>query len=555
MKLLIRICVIPLLLAIHFEAGVASVCLDQCALGHPAAGMTCDLWDDVSSRWGSDADESTDALHTRARSHDGWIRARLMPAGGLMYAQFADSTHRQVLAYGGRRDPAIWTGAYLAAQALRLMDTGSVDAARQLAETVKVIHRWWRISGDPGYLARFAAPVSSSREILDTLPLGDREVIRNVLYEGQRWHWRGRVSRDQYQGVMLGMSLAYEATQDPEIRTLIRDDVVAFAEQLMRRDRKQVRVSLNGSSPFSTTLTLQHAVYTDDETADGLPILEIRLSPFEAEGSGMLVFWPNPSEFARQITGLGSLPDVFLPSQAIQLGAIFQVALQVTEGVPGYEARHQALRDHYEANVEAWMDIAERWTNTNDCGDSYHGLNIAFMPMLNWVRLETDPVRKARLQLDILRDRLWSAVASHKNVFFAFIYASQAHPTDSVDNVIRVHLDQLALFPAAPQLALPRDSRTKYPEDSRCVGLSAIATDVADRVPATFIWERHPWKLVDPGVPDVVYPGVDYLLAYWLGRYAGFIDDDSPQTCARWRIQPSGLPALPSPGGWRGARD
>jgi hypothetical protein len=66
-----------------------------------------------------------------------------------MYAHFADGNDHQVLAYGGRRDPAIWTWAYLAPRALRLMEARSGDAEIPIAEKVGVIHRWWGISGDP----------------------------------------------------------------------------------------------------------------------------------------------------------------------------------------------------------------------------------------------------------------------------------------------------------------------------------------------------------------------------------------------------------------------
>ena len=44
------------------------------------------------------------------------------------------------------------------------------------------IDRWWRISGDPGYLARFAAPANSPATILATLPASDPEVIRKPEY-------------------------------------------------------------------------------------------------------------------------------------------------------------------------------------------------------------------------------------------------------------------------------------------------------------------------------------------------------------------------------------
>ncbi|MFO8071115.1 MAG: hypothetical protein R6V85_04495 [Polyangia bacterium] len=35
--------------------------------------------------------------------------------------------------------------------------------------------------------------------------------------------------------------------------------------------------------------------------------------------------------------------------------------------------------------------------------------------------------------------------------------------------------------------------------------------------------------------PQHVHPGIDYMMAYWLGRYHGFVDKDEPLQCLRWR--------------------
>jgi len=43
-----------------------------------------------------------------------------------------------------------------------------------------------------------------------------------------------------------------------------------------------------------------------------------------------------------------------------------------------------------------------------------------------------------------------------------------------------------------------------------------------------------------PAEPRLVYSGADYLLAYWLGRANGYLDDDAPGTCTRW--EPGGNP-------------
>ena len=44
------------------------------------------------------------------------------------------------------------------------------------------------------------------------------------------------------------------------------------------------------------------------------------------------------------------------------------------------------------------------------------------------------------------------------------------------------------------------------------------AVDVGDRVVEDFLWQRGPWRLHDGGNLAEVYPGVDFLAAYWAAR-------------------------------------
>jgi hypothetical protein len=525
-------------------------CADTCLLGAQTPIGTCTLWDSAAQQWIATPADGHGQMHNRARAYLPWLREKLMPAGGVMSAIFTDANYEQVFSYGGERDAAIWTGAYLAAEALRLMSTGAEDAFEQVQESAETLHRWWNIPGDPGYLARFAAPSDSAPEILATLPADDPEVFIGWPYAEQSWDWRGDVSRDQYQGVLLGYSLAYEALaawQDDPLRgeraratmEKLRADTVEFAEQLMQRERRQVEIVFP-SWNLRFRMTLENVIYQEAAMPDGIPRLEIDVENAEVSGQGVLVFWPNPTEYLRQLPGLGWLPDVPLATQALQLGAAFRIALQMSANNPDYAERHQALADYYGAKADEWLQIAARWRDLNQCGDGYHGLNIGFMPLYSWAHLETDPQWQESLRRDILAERLWPAVAADKNVFFAFIYASlmsegvpEGVPEDTPDlqAVIDTHVAQLDGFPLPPNQARPVDLLGIYPESTRCPDLAAEAIDVADRVPATFIWERQPWKLQDPGVPNRLYGGVDYLLAYWLGRHHGFIAEDAPGTC------------------------
>ena len=510
------------------------VCNDECVWGVDQDGKACTLWDNVNMAWMEDLELGSDNLHNQARAYTYWLRTRLMPAGGVMRAWFTDDTFTQVVGYGGTRDSPIWTGTYMGAESLRHMVTGSSDALAQIEESVRVMDRWWRVSGDKGYLARYAAPATSSPDVLSIFDEDDREDHFNYYFENELWHWKGRVSRDQYQGTILGHSLAYEAVEDEEIREIIRRNVVDFVEVLMVFENRSVNFVIDGI-PISASILLGHCVYSDKETPDGKPEIRIQTNPFHMESTGVLPFWPNPSEFLRQVSILSWLPDIYLRSQAIQLGSIFATALQVTEGVAEYADRRAEIIQHYEQHVDEWIDMAAGWANLNECGDSYHGLNIAFQPAWNWTRLEQDPARKSRLQTEVLRDAMWSEVYDHKNIFFAFIYTSQADETDDITPVVDFHMDQMRLFPQPPNLSRPVDNTAKYPEDPACPGLSSIAIDVDERVPSTFMWERNPWKLVDPGAPNFMFSGTDYLIVYWMARYYGYLEDDSPDICLRLR--------------------
>lgn len=349
------------------------------------------------------------------------------------------------------------------------MSTGSPDAEAQMTETLPVLNRWWNLPGDPGYLARDAAPADSDPLILATLPVDEDEVHLNTPFEGQFWNWRGNVSRDQYQGVVLGNSLAYDALADPHLRELIRANLVEFAEQLMRREKREVAIIINGSRfkvDLDLDLEFENVLYREREMRDGKPTLEIDTASGDVRGFGILVFRPRPRQYLRQIPIFGALvPDIKLPTQAIQLAAAYRATLHVSANVPEYAERHQALADYYEQQVADWLALAEDWQMRQDCGDAFHGINIAFMPAYTWARLETDATRRAQIKENVLQARLWPAVEGDKNVFFAFLYASQAPVGTELTAMLDAHVEQLAGFLVAPNQAVPVDLHGVYPDD------------------------------------------------------------------------------------------
>ncbi|MEA3410418.1 MAG: hypothetical protein U9R74_02640 [Pseudomonadota bacterium] len=536
-------------------AGTAAACADKCVLGETrsVAGETwsCRLY---STSTGSPVPLSPTGMHDRARQHDAWIRKYHLPAGSITNTVFSDTTYTDAIAFRDHGDSAEWTGLYLASQALKLQVTGSPDAERQAERLVESIHRLFAVTGIRGMLARYAAPLNSGDPRLDAMYDPAQHRDHTTTYDGQEYFWVGDTSRDMYQGVALGYGLAYEALGSPVHRELIRSDVVKLLAELIqvRRVPMLLRVNFYGEPmDIPVDVNMRYSIPNPRESVDGRVIMTIGSDgdPLNFDDSsmrGLVEFWPDYAEVIRQVPGLGFLARESIPNPevAVMLASMFRVGILVTEGVPGYEAAHRAIRTFYDAHIQEWIGYMRNYTRFNpfetDCGQRYYGLTIVFEPIYNLIRLEDDPVIREQIRSQVLEQRIWPLVKDHKNVFFSYVQAGLAPPTEANASIAEDATAQLGQFDAPPQPRLAHDVRAsgKYPPDTQCPGQSTVAVDVADRAPHDFIWQRSPFVTTQPGEPRLVYPTVDYVFPYWLGRYHGFVEDDAEGTCLRWLPAP-----------------
>jgi len=533
------------------EVHAAAACTDECVLGETrtVAGQSerCQL---VSTSSGAAVPASPLGMHDRARQHDAWIRDFHLPSGSITNTVFSDTSYTDAIAFRDHGDSAEWTGVYLAGQALRLKVTGSPDAERQAQTLVESIHRLFSVTGIRAMLARFAAPLNSGDPRLDALYDPQQPRDHKTTFEGQDYFWIGDTSRDMYQGVALGYGLAYQALTSPRHRQLIRADMVRLLAELMtvRRVPVLLRVNFFGEPmDIDVDLNVRYSVPNPQEFVDGRVIMSIGKAddPLNFDDSymrGLVEFWPDYAAIARQVPGLGFLARDPIPNPevAIMLASMFRVGILVTEDVPGYEAAHKAIRAFYDAHIQEWIGYMRNYTRFNplepDCGQRYYGLNVVFEAIYNLIRLEDDPGIRAQIQSDVLEQRIWPWVEDHKNVFFSYVHAGLAPPSPTSAAIAQDATAQLRQFAAPPQPRLAHDQsgNGKYPPNPECAGQSTVALDIADRAPHDFIWQRSPFVINQPGEPRLIYPTVDYVFPYWLGRYHGFVEEDAVGTCLRW---------------------
>jgi len=171
-------------------------------------------------------------------SHGGDLDAELisdriqnfhMPHGVVGESRFDGPTSSNLVQlYDG--DGAIWTGHYLAAESFRYAVTGSPVALAYAKRALQSIKMLATISGT-GKLSRTVFPVDTRYVDLRSM---DKDYHRTT-YEGQEFYYRGNVTRDQYEGIYLGLAVAYDLIDDEEVHNLCRDLITRMTDYLIKK--------------------------------------------------------------------------------------------------------------------------------------------------------------------------------------------------------------------------------------------------------------------------------------------------------------------------------
>jgi len=157
------------------------------------------------------------------------IQSHHMPHGVVGEAQMASADSSELVRINDG-DGAIWTGHYLAAESYRYAVTRSPVAltySKRALETLRVLST---VSGS-GKLARTVFPPGSPYIDWDH-PKSDWQ---RTNFEGHDLYYNDSVTRDQYEGVLIGLVAAYDLIDDPEVHALSRDLITRLVDYLNSR--------------------------------------------------------------------------------------------------------------------------------------------------------------------------------------------------------------------------------------------------------------------------------------------------------------------------------
>jgi hypothetical protein len=393
---------------------------------------------------------------------------REFPFATIIDPRFAspNPANTTVVGYAHAGDAAIWTGHYLAAEALRFEETKSPQALANARRALRGIQGLVNVTADampnnPGLLARFLWPDSwwYARRMAT-------EERGHGVYAGSPGgvphHWIGNTSRDQYSGVFFGLAVAYDAfaqIDDPVER-----------EHAQRRIRNLVTRMLN--------FLLRN---------------------------GWNVRMPN----GRYSTTFIGRPDQQL--------ALLQIGRHVNPR--RFEALYQGHKAAHLATMRLPIEV-----ECKDTHDSYYKFNLNHINLYNLIRLENDPAARAVYLSAFATLRgctggrplagIPSAEPDHRNAHFNMIErALLGDPS---------HDDETREF---LRLWLKRPRRDYYVDHGRKYGVcgpdrACEVIPIPKRVNTDFLWQRSPYLIRPDRVGDgtIETAAIDYLLPYWMAR-------------------------------------
>jgi hypothetical protein len=140
-----------------------------------------------------------------------------MPFGTILDPMYAAPASDEIIGYTHCGDSALWTGAYLAAEAFRYGVTRSPDALTRVKAALSGLKVLSDLTGD-NRLARCMF-LSDSPYALGM----ESEEAHNTIHQNSPWIWIGNTSRDQIVGAFFGLGVAYDVVDDAWVKSTVSD--------------------------------------------------------------------------------------------------------------------------------------------------------------------------------------------------------------------------------------------------------------------------------------------------------------------------------------------
>ena len=437
-------------------------------------------------------------LAEKAAEFDRLSREWHIAGDGLLRPVTLTEDLSQVATYNHTPNTILWSGMYLASQAFRYAVTGEQEAVENARVIVAAMRHLTDVTGVSGLYGRSMVMPGVAYNYYGE---GHASWIDSTApgYEG--WRYNNDVSQDGYAGMMFGYSAAMQHFDDEQL--------VADVEQLVREVVEHV---------VGNGLQIIDA---DGEVTEHGRLFQSALDDFPGFNAMMSSSWIR---VGLDATGDEALADFYYGCLMFMRGGVECPAIE------------NFYMSSYIDSMEQLMGLFVPF-----CQQNYDNFDMMFQAVYPLLTREDDPVLHQRL-MNVLRnnmytrdiDPIWQVHTMDEigNSFFTFIYAGLTGdpPTDPLTfRVINDAACTLKRFPEDKhQRHLPEGRQTVECLNRLDVPNAAEMIPLEERYFDNYLWRLDPYEILTTEQqenPRYIHSPEDYLVAYWMGRYYGFLKE------------------------------
>ncbi len=450
-------------------------------------------------------------MEDKARKYNIDYQERFSPTGLTHERNFDGSYH-------GYGDAAIWTGTYLGGAVYYYAVTGEEYARKNVDKALEATTILREITGVPGLIARSYENdewVGKSDEpYINVDPENHKYLVEEGPYKG--WRYLTTASRDQYTGVFWGNGIIIELLDDPDFRNRASENIVSMASHLW--DNKMHIMDRDGKHT-------RHGVMSGYgiQDGDGVKSYDPYVIPARIPNgmnAAMLLNWFD----------MAAVSAMDEETRKMWRERYENLIKKEDNPEPGREFENNyisTLKKVYiygEAYNEYWETV---WFNLNlFFNNYYHLIRFEENEKLRNVFRRTltyfwDDKKEMSDGCEFPEKR---RAGRERNPHFTWQYlaAQGDRDPDKIFNAV----SELMAFPYGPR---QRFNIVDPIEIKSVPGHEKWACEpipVQYRSTSDFQWQRSPYAIKATWPANMegrMFPGVDMITPYWMGRYFGFI--------------------------------
>lgn len=372
-------------------------------------------------------------------------------------------------------DGALWTGMYLASQAMRYQATQEKEALENVKKSLKGLMLLMDITGDPKVFARNAAYDDG------TIPLGDDYRLGAGVHQDKIWRVKG--NNDMFKGLIHGFIWSYIVLPDSEYE--LRDELLKHMKRISKLSVAEEK--LNKIPAYGL-----RALVTKSEEDKKVFIKNFKLANMgrklvNIEGS----------------TYLGGIADW----SGINLSMVSTITNILI-------AKNLKEKDIYQESMRSlmlqWKDMADARRDLLTMAAYQFALKEGFD--LDDANELNDGLSKKDLK------KLWKKTLAQSIWSLREIPINRSRYDISYDYSLKPDWS-LSWWPKLPWKSV----KEKQPIEYHMQGAYAYPFFESKGIGSNFVWKDQPFNYKGSSEKFRKDPGADFLYTYWVARLAGLV--------------------------------